>query len=659
MITWLLLISVSVIATSGVPALLLSRRSTFGQWIAALLNVGGSVIGGTALVLHHLRPDVSHEIGVRWALPLGRFAVAVDDLSLIFLIPIFLVSALGSVYGLSYWRQREHAGTGRRLRLCWGLLAAGMALVILARDGVLFLMAWEVMALAAFFLVSTEETKREVREAGWVYLVATHVGTLWLFGFFALLYHATGSFDLWPSALTTLPAHTATALFVLGAAGFGLKAGIIPLHVWLPGAHANAPSHVSAILSGVLLKTGVYGLVRLTAIMPDPPPWWGATLLVAGTLSAVVAIAFAAGQHDLKRLLAYSSVENVGIITLGLGLATLGRSLHRPDWVVLGLGGSLLHALNHSLFKPLLFMGAGGILHAAHTREMDFLGGLGKRMPKTFILFVIGAMAISGLPPLNGFVSELFIYIGLFRTMLATSAEWGWVALAAPALALVGAIAVGSFVKLLGTVFAGAPRSARAAHAHDPDGSMLAPMWLLAACCLLLGVVPVTAVGVLDRAIAGWAPHMRGTAEGISSYVPIGWLTALALVLLAAVVSGAWRFSRWRVNRAARAAGTWDCGYARPTARMQYSGSSFSQMMVELLSWVLWPRRRPPRINGVFAARSDFSSDVPDVVLDRSLLPAFGSVAWLLGRVRIIQRGPVQVYLLYVLGILIMLLLFA
>jgi hydrogenase-4 component B len=659
MTNWLLLISVVVVAISGLPALLLARRSTLGHWTATVLNVIGSLLGVAALVLHRVKPESSHQLRISWALPLGRFAVAVDDLSLIFLIPIFLISALGSVYGLSYWRQREQPGNGRKLRLCWGLLTAGMALVVLARDGVLFLMAWEIMALAGFFLVSTEENKREVREAGGIYLVATHVGTLCLFGFFALLYRVTGSFDLWVTGSATLSPNVATALFVLGTVGFGLKAGVMPLHVWLPGAHANAPSHVSAILSGVLLKTGVYGLVRVAGLTPHPPLWWGGTLLVGGTVSAVLGIVFASGQRDLKRLLAYSSIENVGIIILGVGLATLGRSLDRPDWVVLGLGGALLHLLNHSLFKPLLFMGAGAVLHATRTREMDLLGGLGKSMPKTFVLFLIGAVAISGLPPLNGFVGELFVYLGLFRTALASPARWGWAALAAPALALVGAIAVGSFVKLLGTVFAGAPRSAHAAHAHDPDRSMLAPMWVLAACCLLIGVLPVVAVGVLDRAIAVWVPHMPGGAGSIASYVPIGWLTALALALLATVTSGAWWFFRWRVNRAARAAGTWDCGYARPTARMQYSGSSFSQMMVELLSWVLWPRRKPPRIDEVFAEHSEFSSDVPDVVLDRALLPAFGSVGWLLGWARIIQQGPIQVYLLYVLGILIMLLLFA
>src|SRR2546430_2373485 len=465
----LLLISVMIVAISGCPALFISRRSMVGQRIATALNLLGSGVGIAALILHHIRPQLSAQLSGQWALPLGHFAVAIDDISLIFLIPIFLITALGSVYGQSYWNQRKHAANGRQLRLCWGLLAAAMAMVVLARDGVLFLMAWEIMALAAFFLVSTEQNKPRVREAGWIYLVAAHVGTLLLFAFFALLRNVTGSFDLWPAAHAALSPRMTSALFIVGATGFGLKAGIMPLHVWLPGAHANAPSHVSAILSGVLLKTGIYGLVRIAALVTLPPLWWGVALVMAGTMSAVLGIAFAAGQRDLKRLLAYSSIENVGIIVLGIGLATLGRSLGRPDWVVIGFAAAMLHVLNHSLFKPLLFMGAGGVLHAAHTREIDLLGGLRKRKPRTFVLFLIGAIAIAGLPPLNGFISEFFLYIGLFRTVIGSATGWSWVALAAPALALVGAIAVGTFVKLLGAVFAGAPRSAQAADVHEPD----------------------------------------------------------------------------------------------------------------------------------------------------------------------------------------------
>jgi hydrogenase-4 component B len=288
---------------------------------------------------------------------------------------------------------------------------------------------------------------------------------------------------------------------------------------------------------------------------------------------------------------------------------------------------------------------------------MDLLGGLAKSMPRTFVLFVIGAVAICGLPPLNGFISEWFIYVGLFRTVTSAFAGSAWAALAAPALALVGALAVATFVKLLGIVFAGAPRSALGSHAHDPDLKMLLPMWIVATCCGLIGILPVLTIPILNRAITAWTPQMNH--ENIASYLPIGFISVVALLLLAMATAGVAWFLRTPANLASRASGTWDCGYARPSPRIQYTGSSFSQQIVGLFSWVLWPRRKLPRMNGLFAKPTEFNSGVPDVVLDRGLRPAFGSAEWLLAWARVFQRGPIQVYLLYILGILLMLLLFA
>lgn len=656
MVIWLFITATVIVGVSGAAGLAFGRRSAMGQRLAASLNVLGALAAAVALVWLRVDSSSAPSVVAPWGLPIGRFAVAVDAIGAVFLIPMFLVSALGAIYGLGYWRQREHPANGRQLGLCWGLMTAGMVTVVLARDAVLLLMGWEVMAIAAFFLVATEDADAEVRKAAWVYLVATHVGTLCLFGFFALLHRATGSFALWPTLPSNLPAPLATGLFVLGTVGFGLKAGIMPLHVWLPGAHANAPSHVSAIMSGVLLKAGVYGVVRVTALLPHPPAWWGGTLLVAGTLSAVLGIAFANGQRDLKRLLAYSSIENVGIITLGIGLAALGRALNRSDWIVLGLGGALLHVLNHSLFKPLLFLGAGGIVHAAHTRVMDLMGGLGKSMPRTLVLVTLGALAICGLPPLNGFVSELLIYLGLFRTMEGGPPQYGWTALAAPALALVGAMAVAAFVKVLGTIFAGDPRTPAASHGRDPVTLMLVPMVILAAGCLLIGLWPSAALGLLNDAVRQWAAGGQPTAP-LQDYVALRWVSFLgiALIVLCAAL-GVWLMRR-RGRAQTRSGLTWDCGYARPTARIQYSGSSFSQMLVDLLAWVLWPRTRAPRLRGAFPSAAAFASEVPDVVLDRTLLPAMVAADGALARARVIQRGTVQVYLLYMLGILIVLLL--
>ena len=310
------------------------------------------------------------------------------------------------------------------------------------------------MAMAAYFAATAEDDNPDVCRAGWVYLIATHVGTLCLIAMFALWRHATDSFALNPAQ--GISAEAAGTIFVLSLIGFGFKAGIMPLHVWLPGAHANAPSHVSAVMSGVMLKMGVYGIIRMTAMLPVTAVWWGGVVLIVGAITGVAGIAFAIGQNDIKRMLAYSSIENIGIIMIGLGLALLGRAFNQPEWILLGLGGALLHVWNHSLFKSLLFFNAGAIIHASHTRNIDQMGGLAKRMPRTMVLFVVGAVAICALPPLNGFASEWLIYSGLFSTLGFGSGQgFPVAAIAAVPLAMIGALAVACFVKILGTVFLG------------------------------------------------------------------------------------------------------------------------------------------------------------------------------------------------------------
>jgi hydrogenase-4 component B len=629
-----LLAAALCIAASGLPG---------RQRAATALHGIGSLAGLAGLLLHAGGGAASETLDLG-ALPVGRASFALDGLSALFLLPILLVSALGSLYGASYWREREHPQGGRRLRLWWGVMTASMMAVVLARDAVLFLLAWELMALAAYFLIGTEEERPEVRRAAFVYLVATHAGTLCLIGFFALLGHAQGSFALWPTLPSEAASALPTALFALGIAGFGLKAGLMPLHVWLPGAHANAPSHVSALLSGVLLKTGVYGIVRVCGLLPAPPLWWGGALLGMGALSGVLGIALAMAQGDLKRLLAYSSIENIGIVAIGVGLASLGRSLGHTELVVLGLGGALLHVLNHSLMKPLLFFAAGGVLHATGTRQISALGGLAAAMPRSFALFVVGALAICGLPPLNGFASELLLYLGLLRAAGLAGAP-AWAGLAAPALAMIGALALASFVKLIGIAFCGAPRGEAAAHAHDPDRGMLGPMLALAVGCVLLGLLPGAAFPLLQRAVAAWEPATGGGA--LAALVPLAQLSAGGLLLIAAVAALAAFVRRRRPRRAAEV--TWDCGFARPTPRMQYVEASFSELLVGLFDWFVRSRRAGPALREPFPAPARFESQVPEPILDRLLLPALGAADRVLSRVRVLQRGPVQMYLLYVL----------
>jgi hydrogenase-4 component B len=654
----LVLLGIFLAAASGVPGLLLGPQSMSGQRSSALLAVLGAAFGLIGAGVFTVT-GLNEPITLDWPIvPGAQFSVGVDGLSAFFLMPIFLLSLLGSVYGLDYWKQTEHPDNGRKLQLFYGLMPAGMALLVIARDAVLFLFGWEIMALSAYFLITTEEEGKEVRETGWIYLVATHIATLCLFALFALLHAGNGSFALVPLKEGSLSSASMTAVFVLALVGFGIKAGIMPLHVWLPGSHAIAPSHVSAIMSGVLIKMGIYGLARITSLLPSPPLEWGGIVLVLGVVSGVLGVAFAIGQHDLKRLLAYHSIENIGIIVMGLGLALIGRSLERTDWIVLGLAGALLHVWNHALFKSLLFLSAGSVIHATHTREIDHLGGLAKKMPRTAVCFLVGAVAICGLPPLNGFVSEFLIYLGLFATLgNGDKASYAGVSFAAPTLALIGALAVACFVKVYGAVFLGTARSEHAGHAHESPRTMLGPMVVLVACCFLIGLAPSLMVPILGSAISAWDPSVQDAGLQLASRVPLVWIAVMGLLLVGGLlVGGVLLWLRLR-QIVVENAPTWCCGYAAPTPRMQYTSSSFAQMLVGLFGWALRPRVCRPGEMALFPQKTDFRSQVGDTVLDEGVLPAFHAVAWFFSWFRVFQRGSVQTYLLYIFVALIVLLL--
>ncbi|NLF22388.1 MAG: hydrogenase [Lentisphaerae bacterium] len=648
----LLLMAIALLGFSGLPACLLPARSAGGQRVTTGLMVCGGLLGLVGVVCARVAAPAP-ALSLAWGFQHSRFSVAVDPISVLFLLPIFLIPMLGSVYGLGYWRQAEHPANGCRLGLAYGLLAGAMALVVIARDGLLFLVAWEVMALAAYFAASAEDDKVEVRRAGWIYLIATHIGTLCLLALFALWRQATGSFAL--TAGAAIPSEAAGTLFLLAAIGFGFKAGLMPLHVWLPGAHANAPSHVSAVMSGVMLKMGVYGIVRMTALLPAPAPWWGPVLLAAGAFSSLTGIAFAIGQRDLKRMLAYSSIENLGIIAMGLGLALLGRAQGHAEWVLLGLGGALFHVWNHSLFKSLLFFNAGAIIHATETREIDRMGGLAKRLPVVMVLFVVAAAAICALPPLNGFAGEWVLYIGLFRTLgLGDAPGAPAAALAAVALAMTGALAVACFVKALGAVFLGAPRSASPRHVHQPGVAMVAPMVLLAVACVLIGLCPRLITPLLDAAVGAWSGQSQPLST--ASVVPLKALACAGGALVGLLAAWALVLKANRRAKPVRTGLTWDCGYAAPTGRMEYTGSSFGDSLVKLTVFLLWPKKNQPALHGLFPKRSRFKIIVPDTVLDRLVTPLFRATGRFLPWLRVLQRGQTHVYVLYILVVVIVLL---
>lgn len=640
----LILIAMALSTASGLPGIFMGRGSAGGQRAACCLMSAAALVGLTGACMG-LVPGPSAVYGFPWPAA-GNAAIGLDALSAFFLVPVFLFGGLGSIYGLGYWPQARHPGSARKLQTFWGFAVAGMGLLLVAKHALAFMLGWEIMALSAFFLITAEDREAESRRAGYIYLIAAHLGTLTLFGMFALWRWATGSFALEPLAAGAAGVGVLNALFFLALTGFGLKAGVMPLHFWLPGAHANAPSHVSAMLSGVMLKMGIYGLVRFLFLLPDPPAAWGGLVLVLGAASGLLGVVFAIGQHDIKRLLAYHSIENIGIILMGLGLAMLGRSAHRADWLVLGLAGCLLHVWNHSLFKSLLFLGAGSVLHGARERRIDLLGGLAGTMPWTAAMFLVGAVAICGLPPLNGFVSEFLVYMGLLGTALTPGAKVSAAVAAAPALAMIGALALACFVKVYGMVFLGSPRRPDSAPARESPVGMLAPMLPLALCCGLIGCLPALLGPALDAAIAAPAPAQFDALPRVLALAPLG-AVGLASRIAIAVIACIAAFQYLRARRIRRAP-TWDCGYASPGPRMQYTASSFARTIESMFAWALRPRERAPRIEGPFPLNASMESHVDDAVLDRLIVPAARGAKGLFGWFRRFQQGLTQQYILYV-----------
>jgi hydrogenase-4 component B len=656
----LLLVAIVLVGASGLTGLFLRYRSSVGQSTATMILVAGAGMGLIA-VGRGLIVGESAVLDLPWFLPWGSFRLRADALALFFLAPVFLLPALGSVYGLGYWSAAEHPGNARGLQFMYGVLVASMAIVILAEDSVLFLIAWEVMALAAYFLTTADTTDPAACKAGWMYLIGAHVAAVFLIAMFALLYRATGSFALLEVRSGAVLPKIVTGLFILGLMGFGLKVGLMPLHLFLPGAPASSPCHVSALLSGVIYKVGIYGLIRILGLLPTPPAWWGGLVLFAGAASAVLGVTFALAQNDLKRSLAYSSFENIGIVSMGLGLALLGRTFARADWILLGLGGALFHSWNHALFKPLLFLAAGAIERAVRSTDINRLGGLAKSLPRTATLFMFGALAICGLPPLNGFASELMIYLGLFRTtgLPGTGAgQWPLAALAVPCLALTGALAVACFINLSGTMFLGQRRSSSLPEVPgDPPRSMTAPMILIATFCAALGLAPGIALPTLDRAVRSWSPVSTLGGASLGALLPAKWISAAGAAIVALVGLGTLLYLRAIKNRTVQGAGTWDCGYSRPTPRMEYTASSFGHSLKELFRWALWPRVQRPHVNGLFPMGSHLKTHAEDPVLDRLTLPG----AQVLGRtfswLRLLQQGHLQIYVLYFFVVTVLLLL--
>jgi hydrogenase-4 component B len=588
---------------------------------------------------------------------LNTFSLAfrIDALSAFFLVAIFAVCLLAAIYSFHYMDDASIALRTAANTFFFSLLVIAMALVVTADNLITFMLAWEMMSLSSFFLVVHRYESAENRRAGYLYFVFSQAGAMFIVAAFGVLYAHTGSFGL--SGAAGLPDAAKTLMFVLAFIGFGSKAGVFPFHVWLPHAHPAAPSYISAVMSGVMIKTGIYGIVRIYALLDWPTPLFGTIVLMVGMVSGVLGVVYALGQHDLKRLLAYHSVENIGIILMGIGIGMLASAAGKPVMALLGFAGGLLHVLNHAIFKSLLFMGAGSVLHATGTRSIDALGGLLKKMRITGTTFLVGSLAISGLPPFNGFVSEFLIYVGGFKGVALGRGSFALCLLTVVSLAIIGGLALACFSKVVGVVFQGEPRSEAATNTHETGLSMLFPMLVLAAACLVIGVFPT-----FFTAMALKAAISLGPAAGTVELTPVFQLTAditrgAALFFALMLLILALRTLLYR-GKTVDSASTWGCGFTQPTPKMQYTGSSYAASILAFFRPVAPLSEAHPPIQGRFGQKTSYRSHVNDIAELHMKNAIVRPVTALFDKLRWLQHGDIHLYIGYILLAIVVLLLF-
>ena len=589
----------------GIGALILRKNDSASNiWgnIFAIIGSSWSLI--FALSALYTKANFSLSFQPSYS-PFFPISFHVDALSALFILIISLVAIFCSLYGLGYVKHfYKHYDIGV-LGFFYNMFLASMLLVVSSFNVLFFLMVWEIMSITSYFLVSYERKNPENVKAGLLYFIMTHVGTACIILAFLILFAFTGSFDF-----ATISAHSAAipslfknGVFILAVIGFGMKAGIIPLHIWLPSAHPAAPSHVSALMSGVMIKTGIYMMIRLFLDIFMPIPlWWGLTLLIIGAVSALLGVLYALTEHNLKRLLAYHSIENIGIILLGLGASMTFTSLGMPQLATLSMVAALFHTANHAIFKSLLFLSAGSVINQTHTKNIEEYGGLIKRMPQTAFFFLIGAMAISALPPLNGFFSEWLIFQALFQGIAAADLTVRWIfIISTGALALTGGLALTCFVKAFGATFLARPRTLHGEHVKESSIFFQLGMGGLAILCIAFGVFSGSLSSIL-KYIAESVQQLKGVSSALvtsqtqtiivgdnfSSASAVALLIALGISLFA--VTFAAQYLIYRKQRVDSGL-TWDCG-TDLTPRMEITATGFSHSIIRIFKGILKPTRQ-------------------------------------------------------------------
>jgi len=668
-----LFISGIVVWLAGaVASLALWRLPVIARRVACSAALAGSLLdlAASAASLFSASPTF---IGIPSGNPVFTWAIRLDPLSAYFNVTLAVLAAAVSLYSFGYLKEMEGRRNLGAFGFFFNLLLMSLALVFTASNAFFFLVAWEVMALTAFCLISFEHEKEKTRSSGLLFLIMSHAGTGLLLIAFLTLTKTTGnldfaSFHLLASRMTPLEQG---AVFLLFLFGFGVKAGVVPLHIWLPEAHPVSPSNVSALMSGIVIKSGIYGMARVFFdFYGTPALWMGAVVLGLGVISALVGVLYALMDHDLKRLLAWHSIENIGIILIGFGAALMFRALGQANLAALALIAALYHTFNHAMFKGLLFLGAGSAVQATGTRNMELMGGLIRRMPITALCFLAGAVAISGLPPLNGFVSEWLTYQALLAGFGTTQSLTRLMfPIAGSMLALTAALAAACFVKAFAIPFLALPRSPEAAEAREVSLVMRFAMIALAVVCVALGLGatgfipafdPITQQALGVRASSalvvahGWAMS-PGTSHG-------GTISTTGMALFFLLAGAAFALPlvlRWR-RRIARGP-AWDCGLPALTADNEYTATAFSKPLRMIFSALYRPRREIQaeyEVSPYYPSSIRFASEIEHTFEKRLYNPLRDRIMAVANRMRGIQAGSINTYLAYIFITLILLLLF-
>ena len=582
----------------------------------------------------------------------GYIQFHLDSLSAWFILIINLTCINGAFYGIGYMKQYDRQRANLSMHwLLFLLFQSSMLWVCMVQNGLVFLIVWELMSISSFLLVIFEHQKKATLKAGINYLVQMHIGVLFLVAALIWVYYAEGSFEF--SAIEKYYSSNPNLwLFVLFFVGFGIKAGFIPLHSWLPQAHPAAPSHISGIMSGVIVKLGIYGIFRMIFFLKQDYTFIGEMLITISVLTGLYGILNAAVHRDFKKMLAYCTIENIGIIGIGLGIGLIGIGTENSIMIILGFGGALLHTLNHSLFKSLLFFSAGSVYQQTHTRDMEKLGGLIRNMPQTAMLFLAGGMAIGGLPPFNGFVSEFLIYSGILIGIKSVSILYiSLMIFTLAGLALIGGISMLTFTKSFGTIFLGNPRTHLHLEPREVSFGMRLPQYFILLIMLSIGMFPQFYFSVINEIVSRSIPAASSAGNLIPSSLlnsisAIGKYLMLFIVLLILIYVIRKSLSR---RRPVAIGLTWGCGYAAPTAHLQYTGKSFSKSLGKLLNFIILEKKKYKEISAgeIFPAERKHSSHYIDFFVTRIFNGIADRLLYSMNYFQFIQNGKIQMYILY------------